>query len=483
MNPKLKKALPLLYLLLAAIVVIAMIPKETYNDPDTFWHIELGNYMMDHHVVLHHAIHTFYNDKLSYIPHEFGFQLIVAALYDAFGWPGTYLLTAICLFLLLLGLYRLAMVSRKELGLDEHHFLLFLLVLIVGAFVYYNYFKIRPQMISSFLIVWFFIYLREFNLRPIKRYACAMIAISIGIANIHAGVWLVIAVFTAMGAAEALIERRLTRMKAATFLAVIAAGFLNVGGPANLLYIFTVTKNHFNMMINEWQPVYFANPVDPRTLLLLAFAMLLPFCMHRKPFRMMLMLGILYLGVSSYKQNLFMWLFMPYFAGTAAELLPYHRIFRIPYRKRWMMLGLAAGLAVNTIWIFASPPEVNAKQYPVDEMNYVNAHGSAGTRPRVIAPYGASGYVMSHGADVLCDGRQDPFVTSASKGVFGYTAFERSMKGFSDILPDIVAYDKPDYVIVNTNSSSRLFRGWAASFGEPVYQGRYGSVFRIKRQG
>ncbi|SEM54511.1 hypothetical protein [Paenibacillus sp. OV219] len=476
---KLKKSLPILYLLLPVFVIVMMFPSNAYNDPDTFWHIELGNYMLEHHTVLHHAIHTFYNDKLPYVPHEFGFQLIVASLYDILGWPGTYLLTAICLFILIIGLYRLTSISRKELGLGEHHFLLFLIVLLVAVCVYYYYFTSRPQMISSFLIVWFFVYLREFNLRQTKGYAIALIAISIGIANIHAGVWPVIAVFTVMALLEALFERSLSRGKLVTFLLIIVMGFVNVGGYKSIFYIFTVTKNHFNLMINEWQPINFASPTEPRTILLLVFAMLLPFCIHRKPFRFMLMLGIIFLGVSSYKQNLFMWLFFPYFAGTVVDLIPYNRLVNIPYKRYVFMLGITVGLSANIFYVFISPPTIDSKKYPVDEMDYVLAHTPGGVRPKVLAPYGSSGYVMSHGADVLCDGRQDPFVTDETKGVFNYTAFERSMKGFSEILPDIVAYDKPDYVLVRNNSSSRMYQGWVSAFGTPVFKGRYGSVFKI----
>lgn len=481
MKLRIKQRLPILYMLLAVIAIVLMFPKETYNDPDTFWHIELGNYMLKHHTVLHHAIHTFYNDKLPYVPHEFGFQLIVAVLYDTFGWQGTYLLTGVCLFLLILGLYRLTRISRKELGLEEHHFLLFVLVLIVSICVYYFYFKTRPQIISSCMIVWFFVYLREFNLSLSKRYAYAMVVTSIGIANIHAGVWLVIAVFTAMAFAESIFERSLSKAKLWTYLAIFAVGFINVGGTDNILYIFTVTKHHFNLMINEWQPVNFASPTEPRTILLLVFAMLLPFGIHRKSFRFMLMLGILFLGVSSYKQNLFMWLFVPYFAGTVVDLIPYNQTFKVPFKKVWLIwgliIGLSANLGVNYLW----PPTIDNKKYPVEEMNYVMSQTSASVRPKVLAPYGSSGYVMSHGADVLCDGRQDPFVTDASKGVFGYTAFERSMKGFSELLPDIVQYDKPDYVIVRKNVSNRMYQSWCTAFGDPVFQGKFGSVFRFKK--
>ncbi|WP_178381911.1 hypothetical protein [Paenibacillus sp. P32E] len=59
----------------------------------------------------------------------------------------------------------------------------------------------------------------------------------------------------------------------------------------------------------------------------------------------------------------------------------------------------------------------------------------------------------------------------------GWTAFERSMYGFSEYLPEIVAYDHPDYVIVSNGISRKLFEGWVNQFGQPVYKGENGSVF------
>ncbi|WP_168123134.1 hypothetical protein [Paenibacillus sp. HB172176] len=69
-----KSIATIIYAALAFIAVVCMVPRFSYNDPDTFWHIELGGYMVEHGMVLHHAIHTFYGDQLPYIPHEFGFQ-------------------------------------------------------------------------------------------------------------------------------------------------------------------------------------------------------------------------------------------------------------------------------------------------------------------------------------------------------------------------------------------------------------------------
>jgi hypothetical protein len=472
------KAIQFLYCVLIIGFVLIMIPKYSYNDPDTFWHIEVGRYMIEQGKVLHHAIHTFYGDQLPYVPHEFGFQLLVAPLYQAFGWPGIYILTALCLLLLILGLLRLGQVSRKELGLSENHPLLLPFVLLISCWVYYNYFKGRPQMISAFMIVWFFVYLREFQMVAKKRYAAAMVILSCAIANFHTGVWLVIAVFTGMALLEALIAKNLDRRKVLTYVLVWLAGLANPGGLKSLLFILTVTQKNFNMLINEWQPLQYNRLENlPILLLLMFFAATLPFSLKQKPFRFFMMFGILYLGVSNFKQNLFMWLFIPYFAAVFFEALPRLRKFTQQPSPKIVLLCLTLGLSINIAYNFLLPPEVDAKSYPVDEMTYILDRTPEGTRPRVLSRYGSSGYVMFRGGDVLCDGRQDPFVTKASVGALGWTAFERSMYGFSEYLPDIVKYDHPDYVIVHNGVSSKLYNTWIKDFGQPVYKGRYGTVF------
>jgi hypothetical protein len=476
------KAATIIYASLIFIVVVCMIPKMSYNDPDTFWHIELGKYMLNHGMVLHHAIHTFYNDQLPYVPHEFGFQIIIALLYMAFGWSGIYLLTAICMFLLLWGLYRLTQVSRKEMGLEEQHSVLFLFVLTVICFIYYYYFTSRPQMISSFLIVWFFIYLREFQMQSKTKYVVLMIIISIALANIHAGVWPVIAVFTGMAFIEDCYRKSLSRRSILTFILIIVVGLFNVGGLNSILYILTVTKNHFNLSIDEWKPIVFTDWINtPRMLLLLLFVIVLPsFFQDRRLFRYLFMLGILYLGLSSYKQNLFMWLFIPYFVAGFVDVFPSIQKIQIKLSNKLILICLMAGLSVNIISAFVFPTRIDVKDYPVEEMNYIMNQTPEGVRPKVLARYGVSGYVMFRGGDVLCDGRQDPFITDESKGVFGWTAFERSIYGFNDKLPDIVEYDHPDYVLTRNNVSAKQMNKWVDRLGAPVFTGHYGNVFLIK---
>jgi hypothetical protein len=479
--PIIRKSLPAALGALSFLAVILMFPIYTYNDPDTFWHLELGSYMLDHRTVLHHAIHTFYQDRLPYVPHEFGFQIIASLLYRALGWPGLYGLTAISLLLLILGMNRLTRLSRKEIGAEERHPLLLPLVLLAAVWIFYNYFTIRPQMISAWMIVWFFVFLREFQRETRYRFIGMMLLLSLAVANVHAGVWLVIAAFTVMAMLETSWNRAWTRRRALVYGAVLLAGLLNPGGYRSILFILTVTRGGFHKLINEWQPIAFSDVKSfPITLALLFFAAILPFALHRMPFRYLFMLGILYLGVSSYKQNLFLWLFLPYFAASAADALPWFKPNGFRLRTRYLALCLSAGLLVNGVLIFAFPPAVNTKHYPVEEMTYILQKAPAGVRPKVMAAYGASGYVMFRGADILSDGRQDPFVTDASKGALGWNAFQRSMYGYGEYLPEIVAGDRPDYVIVRNNVSGKLLKDWTRLFGEPAFKGPFGSVFDLR---
>lgn len=128
------------------------------------------------------------------------------------------------------------------------------------------------------------------------------------------------------------------------------------------MFILTVTKKNFNLLINEWQPIRFNSLENlPILLLLLFFACTLPFALQRKPFRFFLMLGILYLGVSNFKQNLFMWLFIPYFAAVFFDALPEFTKTGILVRQSTLRGLLAVGLLLNIAYLFLVPPVIDAK--------------------------------------------------------------------------------------------------------------------------
>jgi hypothetical protein len=55
------------------------------------------------------------------------------------------------------------------------------------------------------------------------------------------------------------------------------------------------------------------------------------------------------------------------------------------------------------------------------------------------------------------------------------------MYGYGEYLPEIVASDRPDYVIARSNVSAKLLEDWSRTFGDPVYRGDYGAVFEIRK--
>ncbi|SDS59734.1 hypothetical protein SAMN05444162_1827 [Paenibacillaceae bacterium GAS479] len=480
-------------IIVLCVIVFTMPPSESYQDPDTFWHIEVGNHILQDGKVPHTAVHTFYgDDKLPYVPHEMGFQIVIASLYKAFGWAGTYLLSAVCLLLLSLGLYRMMLVSRKELGFDSRgrEPLLMLMLLPVIWGIYEIYFTTRPQMISAFLIVWFFVFLREFQMKQAVRYMILMPLISLLIANFHSGVWPVIIVFMGMALLESLFTRKLFNRRVGwkwltVLLTVGGAGLLNVAGAKGVLFILTVTQDNFNLMINEWKAIQFNSMGNlTATLMLLTFVALLPFSIHKRFFRFEFMLGIFFLGVSNYKYHLFMWLFVLYFAAVVIEDVPGLRRFRLRLGSAPLIAGLVLGLAVNTVYNFQHTPQPNSFKYPVKEMDYIMETFKGPGRPKVMTLYGTSGYVMFRGADVLADGRQDPFITDETKTALGWTAFEQTINGFPVYVTDLVKANKPDFIIVTRkNASSRFYSTWVKDYGPAVKTGDFGYVFRTSPEG
>lgn len=473
------------YLLIGVYIILfifVMQTKEVFNDSDTFWHIELGRYMLEHNTVLTHAIHSFVPTELAYVPHEFGFQILIALLFNLLGWSGTYILSAICLFFVIYGMYTLTTLSRREVGYRPHHLFSIILIMPLAYFIYNNYFSLRPQIVSSALIIWFFIFMRGFTQDIKKKHFVILPLFSCLLANIHAGVWIVLPVFLVMTYIELVVNRTLRIKHHVIFLLTLCAGLLNVGGAKSIFYFFTITKGGFNKEIMEWAPVDFSSFSDARTVLLLTFIGLIPFVLHKKVFRYFFMLGILFLGVSNYKENLYLWLFFPYFVATVFDQIPIVKNIKTMISNKLVLIALSIGIGINIFSAFIYPTDVNVETFPVQEMDYVLKQTEPGTRPKVLAHYNVSGYVMSRGADILADGRQDPFITDESKGVYDWNAFERSIRVQGFHLPEIANFDKPDYIIVHSSkedSDQKLIQSWITAFGEPVFKGDYGLVFKF----
>ncbi|MBW5447523.1 hypothetical protein GE107_15805 [Cohnella sp. CFH 77786] len=465
------------------------------GDPDTYWHIELGKEMIRQHRVIDTAIHTFAGESLPYVPHEVGFQLIVGSLYNAGEWKAIHLFTLFSVFLLAWGLYRLMEVSRQEMDLPRMHpFLVYVVLPFLLYFIYLVYFHIRPQMISAGLVVWFAVWLRRFALHAGAGKALVLGLLSWVLANVHTGVWPVVFVLLTMHMLDNAWSKKLVRYDWLAAAGVIAGGLANFGGWRSLTYFAALSNSPFTKWINEWQPISYSGDgfAFAGVILFILSAMYSLTQRPFRPFRFLLFIGMMYLGLSSYKQFLFLLLFLPYYAAPAIDRFKRLQLFGSPeayIRPKVVLPLLTLGLAVNFTAQMFQDVKDPASKYPVEEMDYILQAFPSSERPKVLSTYTTSGYVLFRGGDVLADGRFDPFILDPTRGVHGWTAFERSVNGFrSEYLMDVVRSDKPDYLIIpmaDADPSANTLQLVALKevvrqLPKPVFKGSYGLVWDLR---
>ncbi len=66
------------------------------SDPDTYWHIAVGRWILAHREVLHQDVFSFSMPGAPFTPPEWLAEVVIAWLYDHFAWTGLVAVTALC---------------------------------------------------------------------------------------------------------------------------------------------------------------------------------------------------------------------------------------------------------------------------------------------------------------------------------------------------------------------------------------------------
>src|SRR5262249_36258219 len=64
------------------------------GDPDTYWHIATGRWIMEHGAVPDRDVFSFSMPGAPWTPPEWLAEIVIARLYDHFGWAGLVMATA-----------------------------------------------------------------------------------------------------------------------------------------------------------------------------------------------------------------------------------------------------------------------------------------------------------------------------------------------------------------------------------------------------
>src|SRR6266481_1336786 len=89
-------SLPLL-LGLAVYTQILALSDRVLGDGDTYWHIAVGRWITAHHAVPYRGIFSATMPDAPWVAHEWLGEILLAGLFDHFGWTGLVAVTALCI--------------------------------------------------------------------------------------------------------------------------------------------------------------------------------------------------------------------------------------------------------------------------------------------------------------------------------------------------------------------------------------------------
>ena len=264
-------------LLVTAALVAFAACVDVLHDPDLWWHLRLGRWILDNHTVPHTELFSFTAAGAPMTAHEWGSEVLFALLRRA----GGLLLVAVVMGLVAWsGLLALGLRARSRgAGLVAVS-----VALLLGARAAQPVLGTRPQVITVALICWTLL-IAERHLARGTRWIWALPPIVLLWANLHGGVVLGLAALLLLLGLEVIrvwLRRpgvasvaRLRSLAGALLLAA-AAGCLNPNGPGLYRYSLTTSASERLKPITEWHSPDFSDPSNIGLLLLIvSFALLI----------------------------------------------------------------------------------------------------------------------------------------------------------------------------------------------------------------
>ncbi len=301
------------------------------DDPDFWWHLRTGQYIVQTHSIPHHDIYSFTNPGKPWIAHEWLSEVMFYGLYRALGWGGL-----IVLFGAVIG-GAFALTYFRSVG---RPYIAGLAVLLAAVSTYPTW-GVRPQMFSLLLTsIFLFLLLRDESDSGVARPLWALPVLMLLWANLHAGyavgLALILAVFagTLLDGAVGFQPRDAARAKAQRlaiiFVVCTAVVLLNPNGIRLLSYpIETLRSQAQQSYIAEWvSPNFHEGRFQAFVaLLFLTFLALIVSPKRARPRDLLLLLGTAYGAMRSIRH-------IPIFALVAAPILAEH-VFATMKQRNW----------------------------------------------------------------------------------------------------------------------------------------------------
>lgn len=378
------------------------------NDPDTYWHIALGDWIVAHAQVPHVDTFSATMAGAPWISSEWLSQVVFAQVFAYAGWTGVVVLGAAAIAAAL-GLLTHTLLEKLAVGPA--------LILALAAFMLITpHLVARPHALAlPVMVAWVAGLLRAVDERRAPSFA--LLPLMTLWANLHGGFTFGIA-FIAPVALEALLNaapservRVVTRWGLFGVLAVVAA-CLTPYGPESIL----VTRRILGLgqvlaLIGEWQPQDFSRLAGFELCLLFGIGAALYRGLTLPPIRILVLLGLLHMALSHNRSVDMLGLLGPLI--LAAPLAPQvgrreaksFNAHRAAHYSTWLpalaVILLLAFVSIAAGRVFAYQPDPRVT--PARAVAAMKATG----KTHILNSYDFGGYLIASGVKPFIDGRTE----------------------------------------------------------------------------
>jgi hypothetical protein len=429
--------------LLLAFAVAAFAP-QIFNDGDTWWHLAAGRWILTHRAVPTHDVFSFTFAGTPWNAQEWLAEVLMAGAFALMGWSGLHLL-----FGLTFGVTAALLASALRQRMDT---LPALLTALVGLACISGSLLARPHVLAlPLLALWTtgLVAARERCTAPPLWLVLVMLAW----ANLHGSFAFGLALAAALGM-EAVLENRAAAKPWLIFLcASVIVVLINPQGLNGLLFPIRLLLLPGVEYIGEWAPADLTHP-SPFIASLLAMVYVLATGKVRlPPIRALLILGLVYLGLTHVRHQMLF--------GVTAPLLAAPSLGKVwPPRPREFPIW-PASTAFALVALLAIVRPILADMRFEDPVTPVAAlmHVPRDLRAKpVLNAYAYGGYLIFSGVKVFVDSRADVY----PPGFFA--AYSRLEAGDRATLTDALARWRIGWTMFPSNSpTARLLDqmpGW-----------------------
>lgn len=397
-------------LAMAAIVVFA---PPVLNDGDSWWHLATGEWILAHGAIPDRDVFSYTLAGQPWVAHEWLSETLMALAARLAGWRGITLL-----FGAAIGAATWLLVRRLARDLGG---ITLVLTTVLALACTSGSLLVRPHLFMPLMLLAWTVEMldaREAGRAPRLAWALVMLVW----ANLHGSWVLGLAIAGAFGL-EALVEPGADRIKVVRDwgvfgLASLAAAMATPHGPAGLLFPFMVTGMAVTPHIVEWRAEDFSRVSTFAIALFAALFVGLGRGVKIPPVRLLLLLGLLFLGLQHIRHQMVLALVAPLLlARPLAEALGHEA--RTVRPSRALLVGFgAACLLLAGVRLTLPLPRGDGLNTPATALASVPADLKA--RP-VLNGYGFGGYLIDQGVRPFIDGRADMYGDAFTAAYFHAT--------------------------------------------------------------